>query len=255
MEAVRAALEIALLFVGFYAVLRFMQGTRGEGIMKGYAVLFVVIFISLLFITQKLELRRIAYLLTNFLAISFFALIIIFQPELRNGLIRLGQNPFLTRLFTTRPSFVDEILRAVERLAKNKVGALVAIEREIGLGTYVERGVPIDAEVTRQLITTIFWPGSPLHDGAIVIRHGRVAAAGCLFPLTENPDVAKSLGTRHRAAIGLTDETDALVVAVSEEDGTISLADRSQLHAGLEIAELARRLEQGLAGPVQKALA
>lgn len=245
MDGVRIAVEIGLLFLGFYAVLRFMQGTRGEGIVKGYTLLFVVIFISLLFITQKLELRRIAHLLTNITAASFFALIVIFQPELRNGLIRLGQNPFMKRLFEGSPGFVEEVLRATERLAKGKVGALIAIEREVGLGSYIERGVPLDAEVTRQLLTTIFWPGSPLHDGAVVIRDGRVAAAGCLFPLTEKPEYTSSaLGTRHRAAVGLTDETDAVVVVVSEEGGTISIADRSQLHQNLSPTDTLKMLTE-----------
>ncbi len=247
MDIVRALVEIAILFLGFYAVLRFMQGTRGEGIVKGYALLFVVIFIALLFITQKLELRTIAHLLTNIMAASFFALIVIFQPELRNGLIRLGQNPFIKRLFVTQPGFIEEILRATERLAKGKVGALIAIEREVGLGSYVERGIALDAAVSRQLLTTIFWPGSPLHDGAVVIRNGRVLAAGCLFPLTENPEITSTaLGTRHRAAVGLTDETDAVVIAVSEEGGTISMADRSQLFQNLTTAELATMLEERL---------
>ncbi len=247
MEAIRAIVEMTLLFIGFYAMLRFMQGTRGEGILKGYTLLFVVIFISLLFITQKLELRRIAHLLTNIMAASFFALIVIFQPELRNGLIRLGQNPFMKRLFVTSPGFVEEILKAVERLAKGKVGALIAVEREIGLGSYVERGVRLDAKVSRQLLTTIFWPGSPLHDGAVVIRDGRISAAGCLFPLTENPDITNTaLGTRHRAAVGLTDETDAVVIAVSEEGGTISVADRSRLYQDLTPNELAQMLQERL---------
>ena len=244
-DLVRSIVEIGLLWMIFYAALRFMQGTRGEGIVKGYTILVVVIFITLSFITQELELRRLAYLLNNLLALSFVTLVIIFQPELRNGLIRLGQNPFMRKLFVQRPALVDEVLASVDRLARNKVGALIAIEREVGLGSYVERAVPIDAEVTRQLVTTIFWPGSPLHDGAIVVRGGRLAAAGCLFPLTD-ADVASHLGTRHRAAIGLTDETDALVICVSEERGTISLAEHSQLHTDLDLETLTEMLDARL---------
>lgn len=245
-ETVRAIVEIGLLWLGFYAALRFMQGTRGEGIVKGYTILVVIVFIALYFITQELQLRRLATLLNNLLALSFLTLIVIFQPELRNGLIRLGQNPFMRKLLSNRPAMVEEILSAVDRLSRQKIGALIAIQRDVGLGSYVERAIPIDGEVTRQLIATIFWPGSPLHDGAIVIRDGRLAAAGCLFPLTENPEISSALGTRHRAAIGLTDETDAIVVAISEEDGTISLAEHSEIVRRLTLAQLGEMLEARL---------
>lgn len=248
-EWLRASIEIGLLWIGFYAVLRFMQGTRGEGIVKGYAVLVLVVFTALFVITQGLELRRLAYLLNNLLALSFVVLIVIFQPEMRNGLIRLGQRSFMRRLFIHRASVVAEVITAVARMSASKTGALIAFEREVGLGSYMERGVTIDGEVSQALISTIFKHGSPLHDGAIVVRGGRLAAAGCLFPLTDNTDVAGSLGTRHRAAIGLSDETDALVIAVSEEDGSISLAEHSRITRHIPVEDLGRMLDERLSRP------
>jgi diadenylate cyclase len=151
---------------------------------------------------------------------------------------------------------IDEIVTAASRLAKDKIGALIAVEREIGLGSFIEGGVYIDAEVSADLIDAVFWPGSALHDGAIIIQSGRIAAAGCLLPLTDNPEVSKRLGTRHRAAIGLTEETDAITVVVSEETGKISLGVRGHLEQDLDreslrkimrelLTENVKRLEEG----------
>ena len=141
-------------------------------------------------------------------------------------------------------ALIEELIRAVSNLSKEKIGALIAIEREISLGTYVEGGVFIDAEVKADLIDTVFWPGSALHDGAIVIQNERIAAAGCLFPLTENPEISKRLGTRHRAAIGLTEETDAVTVVVSEETGNISVGVRGHLERDLDRDSLRRILRE-----------
>lgn len=242
-DSARSVIEIFIIFLVLYGLFRFLRGTRGEGIIKGYAILFVFFFLFGFVLTRKLGLNVIEYLLAHALATMFLGLVIIFQPELRNGLIRIGQNPFFTALGGSHdPETVGALVKAVEKLSRNKVGALIAIEREIGLGGYIERGIVIDSKVDSNLMVTIFWPGSPLHDGAIVIRGDRIAAAGCLFPLTENPDVDKTLGTRHRAAIGLTDETDALTIVVSEESGSLSIAEHSVLRRSIDIQELEKRL-------------
>jgi diadenylate cyclase len=236
------AIEIFLIFVVIYTILSFLQGTRGAGILKGLALLVGIILVIVFMLTRWLDLRRIDFMLKEFMTVSVFALVIIFQQEIRRGLMRIGQNPFLGRFVRSEAVLVDEINRAVTRLAKDKIGALLAIEREIGLGSYIEGGVIIDSEVKADLIDTIFWRGSALHDGAIVIQNERIAAAACLFPLTENPELSKRLGTRHRAAIGLTEETDAITIVVSEETGRISVGVRGHLEQDLDSASLKKIL-------------
>ncbi len=243
-DFLRAALEIFVIFLVIYGIFRFLQGTRAEGIIRGYVVLFVLIFLGVFFVTRELELHRLGYLLTHFFTASFFALIIIFQPELRNGLIRLGQNPFVGRFIRSRGFGSQEIVDAMEYLAERQIGALIAIEREVGLGNYIEGGVAIDSQIGKGLIVSIFHVTSPLHDGAVAICKGRIAAAGCLLPLTDNPNIDKSFGTRHRAAIGLTEETDALVIVVSEENGTISICERSSIQRDVTIEQLSLRLTE-----------
>ncbi|MHC4779441.1 MAG: diadenylate cyclase CdaA [Planctomycetota bacterium] len=249
---VKAILEISLIFVVIYTVLTFLKGTRGAGILKGLALIFGVAAVIVLVITQTLELRRIDFLLKEFFTISMFLLIIIFQPELRRALMRLGQNPFVSVFLKKEMVVIEEIVVATNRLAKDKIGALLAIEREIGLGSFIEGGVYIDAEMSADLIDAIFWPGSALHDGAIIVQNGRIAAAGCLFPLTDNPEVSKRLGTRHRAAIGLTEETDAITVVVSEETGKISLGVRGHLEQNLDREALRKVLRELLTENVKR---
>ncbi|MBI4576941.1 MAG: TIGR00159 family protein [Planctomycetes bacterium] len=240
----RAAAQVAILYGVVYGVLRFLKGTHGEGILRGLAFLALVGFTVLLVIARWAGLDQINFLLTAFLQTSVFALIIIFQPELRRGLVRISQTPFLKFMFKGETDPIGEVVDAAARMARNKVGAIVAIEREDGLKDYIERGTSIDAVVSQKLLESIFFPGSPLHDGAIVIRENRVAAAGCLFPLTENVAAIRNLGTRHRAGIGLSEQGDAIVVIVSEETGTISLALGGQLTRNLDKESLDRRLRE-----------
>jgi len=167
-----------------------------------------------------------------------FALLVIFQPELRRALVRLGEGRLFSLLPSGRHGVTNQIVAAVQTLSREKTGALIAIQREVGLGSYVEGGVHLDAEVSAPLLVTIFHRDTPLHDGAVVIRGDRVVAAGCLFPLTENVDVGSGFGTRHRAAIGVTEESDAIAVVVSEETGTVSFAVRGQITRNVEPAEL-----------------
>ncbi|MBN2097919.1 MAG: diadenylate cyclase CdaA [Candidatus Omnitrophica bacterium] len=220
-------LEIIILWYVFYHLLVFIKGTPAVQVLKGLIFLIILFLISL-FIAQKLNLTIISWILPKFFAVFLLSFLIIFQPELRRGLAQLGQGPIMG-LFFREERIIDEVVDAVYSLAEKKIGAIIALEREIGLKPYIESGVSVDSKVNSELINTIFMPHTPLHDGGIVIQGGRIIAAGCLFPLTQNPKISKGLGTRHRAAVGLTDETDALVVIVSEETGIVSLAREGKL--------------------------
>lgn len=226
-------LEIIILWFFYYMLLVFIQGTRALQVLKGLVVL-VVIFI----ITQELNLETINWILTKIFTISVIAFLIIFQPELRRGLARIGQ----FGIFYREKQTLDEIAKATLMLSKKKVGALIAIEREIGLKTYIESGIPIDSQVTSELINTIFMPNTPLHDGGVIVQGSRIIAAGCLFPLTQNPHVSKTLGTRHRAGLGLSEETDAVLVIVSEETGDISISVGGKLIKNPDEKDLAKVL-------------
>lgn len=253
-------IEIGILWVTFYYLLKFIQGTRGAGVLRGLIFSLVILFLVVMQVTEQFHLDRIQHILKSwFIPALLIAVIVIFQPELRRGLVRMGQNPLFTRILKTEAGYIDEIVEAATLMSKDRTGALLAIERELSLSGYLEGAVRIDADLTSELIETIFFTGSPLHDGAVVIQHGRVTAAGCLFPLTDNPDLAKTLGTRHRAAIGVTEESDCVAVIVSEETGRISIAVKGQLIADLDKATLEahlRRLlirEAGPAAPAEEA--
>jgi diadenylate cyclase len=243
-DAVRAAVEIILLFVFFYYILRSFEGSRGAGLVRGILVVFVVAFIVLMEVTIRFELDRIRAMLQGIVPALVIILAVIFQPELRRALVRLGQGRFLFPILKTESVPVEEIVKACTRLSKNRIGALIAIQRDSSLAQYADGGVKMDAEVTAELVETIFYPGAALHDGAIIVLGDRIAAAGCLFPLTDNPDVARSLGTRHRAGIGLTEETDAVTLIVSEETGKVSLGARGVLSQDLDKDELETRLRE-----------
>jgi diadenylate cyclase len=232
--------EIGIIFTILYTALRFMQGTRGAGILKGLAMLLVIVFLALYYVSQRFYLERINFLLAKFLEAAIFALIIIFQPELRRGLVRLGQAPLFGRFMRSEYDTITEIERAVTRLSKNRVGALIAIERTVGLASYAEGGVKLDAEVRSELLDSIFYPGSAMHDGAVIVQGGRIRAAGCLLPLSENPNLG--LGTRHRAGVGVTEETDAIAVIVSEESGKVSLAVGGEIQRGIDLPKLSKLL-------------
>jgi len=226
-------LEVIILWVFYYMLLVFISGTRAVQVLKGVIVL-VVIFI----ITKELNLETINWILTKMFTISIIAFLIIFQPELRRGLARIGQ----FGIFYREKQILDEISKAAIMLSKKKTGALIAIEKEIGLKPYIESGISIDSNVTCELINTIFMQNTPLHDGGIIIQGSRIAAAGCLFPLTQNPHVSKALGTRHRAAMGLSEETDAIVVVVSEETGDISISVSGKLNRNIDEKDAAKIL-------------
>ncbi len=241
----RAWIEIAVLTVSFYFILNFIRGTRGAGILKGIVFLFIVIFLGLLYVADFLELERLRDMLRWVLSGSALALVILFAPELRRALSHLAQSRILSPLLRDHSTHVvDELVNAAVKLSKNRIGALVAIERDVGLGEYVENGCRIDAQMTSELLETIFYPGSALHDGAVILQHDRAAAAGCLLPLTDDTSLSKSMGTRHRAAIGIAEETDAIALVVSEETGRISVAVHGKLTGDLTRESLHKLLTE-----------
>ena len=229
----RPAVEILILAVGIYYVLTFVRGTRGASIVTG----FLVVLLSLAFIIKFFDLIVLRALLGAFTAFSAIAIMVLFQPELRRMLAQVGT----LKLFNTareQREIIEVIIQTVERLADVRIGALIAIEQSIQLGDSVESGVPVDCTATPEMLETIFFPNNAIHDGGVIIKGDRIAYAACIFPLTRRPDLNKSLGTRHRAAIGLSEETDALIVVVSEETGQVSYAYKGQLVRGLTLEEL-----------------
>ncbi|MBI4280082.1 MAG: TIGR00159 family protein [Armatimonadetes bacterium] len=232
-------LDIAIVSFLVYQILMLMRGTRAVQLAMGLGVLFVAYALSLV-----LGLHTLRWILGYVGLVIPIALLVIFQPELRRMLEQLGRGgplvsaltPGLDREAAIR--LVNDVARAARILSLRRIGALVAIERRTGLQDFTETGIPVDAVVTVQLLISLFFPNSPLHDGSVIIRGNRVIAAGCLLPLTENPTVGRTLGTRHRAALGLCEQTDAVAVVVSEETGTISLAREGELVRGLSEEEL-----------------
>jgi len=241
---VERALEVFIIFIFVYAFLRIMEGTRGAGILRGLAVFVAILAGVSILVTRVVPLERTAWIVGSFAPVVIIPLFILFQPEIRRAMIKLGQNPLFRVFFRPHRSFTDELVRATFSLARDRVGGLIAIEREVGLRAYVEGGVRLDADVTAELIKTIFWPGTPLHDGAIVIRQQKVAAAGCLFPLSDNPQFSAELGTRHRAGVGVTEESDAAAIIISEQSGQVSLAVGGALQRDLDERSLRRMLEE-----------
>jgi len=225
----RDLLEILIVAYVLYALLRFLVGTRALQIVFGLLVLAVIYLAAFL-----LKLSMITYLLGVVFTYGVFAVLVVFQPELRQALARLGQSRVF-RVFGggPGPGVAEQIAEAVERLSRSATGAIIVIEREVRLDEYLDTGSPMRAAVSADLLATIFSPYSPLHDGAVLVRGDEIVGAGCILPLTQNPVSDRSLGTRHRAALGLSEETDALVFVVSEETANVSLASRGTLQRGL----------------------
>ncbi len=241
---VTAIVEIVLLAAVFYALLSFLRGSRGVGVLRGILVL-IVLSIGILFVAARLfHMKHIEWVFEKLAALSIIAAVIIFQPELRRGLLRLGLNPLIGRFVRADSPSIDEIVEACTNLSHRSIGALIAIQRRVPLSDYIERGTVLNAEISRELLETIFYKGTLLHDAGVIVLGNRVAAAGCLFPLSENPELSKSLGTRHRAGLGMTEESDAVTVVVSEETGRISLGVEGKLLHGLTPEELRAKLTE-----------
>ncbi len=235
-------LDILVVSFLIYEALKLIRGTRAMQMAIGSLLVIVLLYLS-----QAFPLPTVGWLIRNLLAYVVFAAIVLFQSDIRRGLSHFGRAPFFRYLGRSERAAetIEEVITAAALLAKGRVGALIVFEREIGLRNYVESGIPIDAAVSYDLLTTIFQPTTPLHDGAVIISEDRVAAAACFLPLTVTPHLDRDLGTRHRAAIGLSEESDAIAVVVSEERGEVSLVRHGRIVRGLSTDALRRQL-QGL---------
>lgn len=233
--------EILILTAMIYFIFRLFKGTRGSAILSGLIILFVILFA----ITSFSHLDVLNWLLSKLMLYISLAIVVIFQPEIRRVLARLGRQPWRNNGMASQVNLVDPIMQAVMILSKRKIGALIAIEREIGMRAIQDTGTKMQSTVSAELLATIFFPHTPLHDGGVIISGDSICAAGCLFPLSQKEEQSK-LGTRHRAAIGITEETDAIVVVVSEETGAISIAYNGKIRRGLEEERLRRMLSSML---------
>lgn len=234
----RDLIEILLVAFVIYRLLRFLVGTRALQIVLGLFVLVAIYIAAFL-----LKFTMITYLLGVVFTYGAFAALVVFQPELRSALARLGQSRVFGVFSTSRSSAVaEQVGEAVERLSRNAIGAIIAVEKEVSLDEFLESGTPMQATVSADLLTTIFSPYSPLHDGAVLIRGDQIIGSAVILPLTQYPVSDRSLGTRHRAALGLSEETDATVVVVSEENSTISMAAGGRLYRGLTAETVAEVL-------------
>ena len=233
-----AAIDILVVAFLVYQCLMVVRGTRAGHILIGILVMVILYVVALW--TGLQALRSVLSFIVPYLGI---AIIILFQSEIRRTLARIGRKRWFGKGFRA-PESVNEILMAVEQFAERKVGALIILERDIGLRTFIESGVRLEAQISRDLLLSIFEPGVPLHDGAVIIQKEIIAAAACFLPLTTNPMLSRKLGTRHRAAIGITEETDCLALVVSEETGRVSIAAFGELNQGLSTPEVLERINR-----------
>ncbi|MCQ2547379.1 MAG: diadenylate cyclase CdaA [Clostridia bacterium] len=239
------AIDIAVVAFLVYKALNFIRNSRTEQLIKGILALVVLFFIS-----SILGLQTLTWALKSIFTIGFFALVVVFQPELRRALERVGQSKFLNGNFKNNTPkdnsriVVDEIGNAVMDMSETKTGALIILERETVLGDIMESGTSVDARITAQMLENIFYEGAPLHDGAVIIRGDRIASAACVLPLTDDKDLNKALGTRHRAGIGITENSDALAIIISEETGYISLAQGGVLERPVDMKRVNQVLNE-----------
>lgn len=231
-------IEIAVISFVFYMLLLVIRGTRTAQIVKGLGVIIIVFFL-----VRKFELESINWLLSKVFAFSVIAFIIIFQNDLRKALAQIGQNRLFGKTLGSK-KWVEEIVKAMILLAKKRIGALVIIERKTGLKNYIETGVELEAIISRELLVTIFMTTTPLHDGAVVVRDEKMAAALCILPLSQSPYLDKTVGTRHRAAMGISEETDAVSIVVSEETGSVSVVVNGQMQRDLDEKSLREQLQK-----------
>jgi diadenylate cyclase len=224
-------LAIEWLLIGFvvYWVIRFLRGTRGARLLKGIGIVLIVLWVIVRLVATSLHLERITFLYDQFLKGAAFAVLIVFQPELRRAIMRLGETRLFRGFSSQVSEEIDQLVQSAMYLSKRKIGALIAIERSVGLGGIAESGTRVNADVSAKLLNTIFYPNSPLHDLGVIISQGRVAYAGVEFPMAEEGIVERDLGSRHRAAVGLSNESDAVVIVVSEQTGDVSIAERGVL--------------------------
>lgn len=248
-----ALIEMLLIGGVVYGVLRFLQGTRGARLVRAVFTILVVSFAAVWFLAEYLASEKIKILYSYFMLGVFLISLVAFQSELRRMLLRLGDRGLLRRFVKSSNAAIDPVADAVARLSKKKIGALLALDRSGEIGGLIESGVSLDAMVTAELLETIFWPGSALHDLGVVIHADRIVAAGCQFPLAESGEIDRALGSRHRAAVGMSQETEAIVIVVSEETGTISVAIRGRLRRALNPESLRELLNTEFVNDPQRA--
>jgi diadenylate cyclase len=233
------AVDIAIIAFVVYRIIDLIRGTRAARMLVGLLIVFLTYLSSKFF-----DLYTLNWVLDNFLSSVLLVIVVIFQHDIRRALTQVGSGPFFGGDYRMAGQDLEEIVRSAVTLASRRIGALIVLEREVGLNEYVEGGTALDARISKELLSSIFLTGSPIHDGAVIARNGRITAAGCFLPLTANPNVSKTLGTRHRAAIGLTEETDAVVIVVSEEEGSISLVSDGHITRNVDAGTLRNTLQK-----------
>jgi uncharacterized protein (TIGR00159 family) len=241
------ALDILIVTFAVYQIILALRGTRAFQMLLGLALLYLASRVSL-----RLGLVTVNWALSNLLAVWFLCIIILFQPELRRALASVGRRGSLLRAFSRyqEAHMIDEVVRAVTSLAAKKIGAIIVVERDSRLTDSVDSGTTLDALVSRRMLESIFYPYSPLHDGAVIISRDRIVAAACFLPLSINPELPRDLGTRHRAAVGITEESDAIAIVISEETGMISLVAGGEILRNLDASTLRQRLSELLGPPL-----
>ena len=242
--------DVLLVWFVVYQLIKVIKGTKAVQLLNG---IFIIIIAKIL--TGILGLDTLKWMMDQVFTYGFLAIIIIFQPELRRALEQLGRGRLFARTMMDeeeeRNRLLEALSKSVSYMAKRRIGALISIEKETGLSEYIETGTQLNSDITSELLINIFIPNAPLHDGAVIVQRNRIAAAGCYLPLSESPFISKELGTRHRAALGLSEVSDAVTVIVSEETGAISIANDGDLHRDLSIEEFEARLRKTWFGEIQ----
>jgi diadenylate cyclase len=243
------ALEILILTLAIYGFYGFLQKSQGSAVLRGFLVVLMVLVVGLPLVSRVFDLPHLQYVADQGLPLILIGLVVLFQPELRQVLVRVGDarlmSGFRGQAPLGRDRMATEIVQAAERLSRRGLGAIIVLERDIGIASFTDGAVSMDSIVSAPLLVSIFFKDTPLHDGAVIIRGKRIAAAGAVLPLSDNPQLPHGLGTRHRAAVGATEENDALAVIVSEETQRISIAERGQVTLGVTLEQL----KEALAGP------
>lgn len=245
MNILRIGVDIAIVWYVLYKLIMIIRGTKAIQLLKGIVVVIFVWALSILF-----NLQTIQWITNQAILWGFLVIIILFQPELRRALEQLGRGSIFSRSTRSEEEVIAQTIQSIitscSYMAKRRIGALITIELETGVGEYAETGIPIDGELTNQLLTNIFTPNTPLHDGAVILRENKIIAAACYLPLSESATISRDLGTRHRAALGISEVTDALTIIVSEETGAISCTQYGELYRDIDEDRLRNILERNL---------
>ncbi len=234
-----AGIEILLLSVVIYYGYLYFRGTRGARVLTGLAVIFIILTL----VSQLLNLTVISWLLRSLTAFIAIALVVIFQPELRRAMAEIGSSNLFSST-TQKKETIDVITESIFELSNRQMGALIAVERDVGIRSFAESGVNLDSEISQELLLTIFFPKTPLHDGGVIVRDDRIVAAACIFPVSQREDLDRTFGLRHRAGLGISEESDAVAIIVSEETGQISLCYRGKIERGFKPEQFERRLSE-----------